>query len=196
MDMVKTITGAFAAAVAMFIAGFIFFASPLYLIGFSSAGEAQSAAIQASLASNLPHTGTYIVPNPSTPEGTVMYGKGPIALVHYNSNGFAASDVGVLVKGFIHNLIVCLIIAFALARLDRRIPDFASRARIVVMFSVASSALLHLGQPIWFHQGWVSAIYLFIADAVRLSVAGLIIARWFLPTSAEMPSAATPLSGQ
>jgi hypothetical protein len=185
--MIKITLGAFAAAIAMFITGFIFFATPLGMIAYSSVPEAQQAAAQANLASNLPATGTYMIPSPSTAEGAVMYGKGPIATVHYNNGGFSAEDPGVMLKGFIHMLIVGLIMAFALAKLDRRIPDFASRARIVVLFSVAANALAYLGEPIWYRHDWTYAIYQFVAQTVMLAVGGLIIARWFLPVSATVP---------
>ncbi len=62
-----------------------------------------------------------------------------------------------------------------------RVPDFASRAKAAVLFSVAAAAFMRLGEPIFYHHDWAHFIYLFIADALALSVAGLIIARWFLP---------------
>ncbi len=189
--MFKPILGAFVAAIAMFVTGFIFFATPLQFIatGPSLTPQAQ-AEMQAALARTLPETGTYAIPDASSQEGAIMYGKGPIATVHYNRGGFSPEDPGVIIKGFIHELIVCLMLAFALSALDRRVPDFASRARIVVLFSVASSALITLGEPIWFHHDWRNFILEFIGNATMLSVAGLIIARWFLPVAAEMPSPA------
>jgi hypothetical protein len=190
--MFKLILGALAAAIAMFVAGFIFFATPLGMIAYSSVTEAQQAALQANMASNLPSTGTYMIPSPATPEGAIMYGKGPIATVHFNTGGFSAEDPAVMVKGLIHMFVVSLILAFALAKLDRRVPDFASRARIVVLFSIAANALAYLGEPIWYHHDWAYALYQFVAQAVMLGVGGLIIARWFLPTAAEMPLAAAP----
>lgn len=179
--MPKMLLGALAAAVAMFITGFIFFATPLSLIGFDTLDAAQSTSLQAALAQNVPHTGTYAVPNPDTPQGTVLYGKGPVAMVHYNSDGFAVADMGVLVSGFIHEVVVALILGFALLGIAGRVYDFASRARLVILFSTAASALIHLGEPVWMHVDWAYAIYGFIADAAMLIVGGLVIARWFLP---------------
>lgn len=190
--MIKSTIGAFAAAIAMFLAGFVFFATPLGMVAYSGIPDAQQASVQAVLAANMPATGTYMVPSPASPEGTVMYGKGPIATVHYNSGGFSAEDPGVMLKGFIHMFIVALIMAFALAKLDRRVPDFASRARIVVLFSIAANVLAYLGEPIWYRHDWTYAIYQFVAQTVMLALGGLIIARWFLPVSAVMPEAAVP----
>ena len=187
--MIKLAIGAFAAAVAMFVTGFIFFATPIGMVAYSSANEVQSAAVQAALAANLPQTGTYMVPDPSTQSGTTLYGQGPVATVFYNSRGFSLSDMSGIGYGFVQELIVCILLAAALSTLDRRIPDFASRAKIVILFSIAASAMINLGNPIWLHHDWSYWTYTFIADAAMLIVAGLVIARWFLPVAAEM---ATP----
>ena len=80
--MGRVIIGAAAAAIAMFIIGFLFFATPLVKLGTASLDNAQAAAVQQALAVNLPRTGTYFVPGADTPEQTVMYGQGPIATVH------------------------------------------------------------------------------------------------------------------
>jgi hypothetical protein len=190
--MIKLTIGSFVAAIAMFVTGFIFFATPIGQIAFAEANETQSAAIQASLAANLPKTGTYMVPDPSTQSGTTLYGQGPVATVHYNSKGFPLDDMNAIGYGFVQELIVCILIAAALSTLDRRISDFASRARIVVLFSIAASALSNLGNPIWWHHDWFYWIYKFVAESVMLSVSGIIIARWFLPVVAEMPVVAVP----
>lgn len=187
--MIKLAIGSFAAAVAMFVTGFIFFATPIGMIAYSSANEVQSAAVQAALAANLPQTGTYMVPDPSTQSGTTLYGQGPVATVFYNSRGFSLSDMSGIGYGFLQELIVCILLAAALSTLDRRIPDFASRAKIVILFSIAASAMINLGNPIWLHHDWSYWTYTFIADSAMLIVAGLVIARWFLPVAAEM---ATP----
>ncbi len=192
--MIKLFFGSIVAAVAMFITGFLFFATPLQYLGSSRVTDTQNSAIQAALAANLPQTGTYMIPDTSTAEGTVMYGKGPIATVHYNSKGFSTAAPDVLIGGFIHEFIICILLAAALSGLDRRIPDFASRAKLVVLYSVAASAFMHLGEPIWYHHDWPHFIYLFIGDTAMLIVAGLILARWFMPVAAEMPSGAAKSS--
>jgi hypothetical protein len=139
--MVRIVIGSVAGGLAMFIVGFLFFATPLQLIGYSSASEAQNAAAQAALAQNLPGTGTYIVPSPMSAQGAVLYGKGPVALVHYNSEGFSTSSMTVVVAGLIQEIIVALILGLALLGIATRVTDFASHARLVVWFSVGATAL-------------------------------------------------------
>ena len=178
--MGRLIIGAVAAAAAMFVIGFIFFATPLAALGNASLDNGRAAAIQQTLASNLPKTGTYFVPGADTPEKTVMYGQGPIATIHYNSAGYPVADPAVLLGGFVFDLVVALLLALALAGIAGRVTDFASRARLVVTLSVAASAYMHLGEPIWYHHDWPHFIYLFVGDAVTFAAGGLVIARWFL----------------
>jgi hypothetical protein len=178
--MGRVIIGSLAAAAVMFVIGFIFFATPLYKLGSAGLDNNQAAAVQQALAANLPATGTYFVPGADTPEKTVMYGQGPVATVHYNIGGFPVADPAVLIGGFAFEFVVALLIGLALVGIADRVHDFASRARLVVFFSVAASAFMHLGEPIWYHHDWGHFIYLFIGDAVALIAGGLVLARWFL----------------
>ena len=178
--MVRVIIGAAVAAVAMLFIGFIFFATPLARIGIAKIDDGQAAAVQQALAANLPHTGTYQVPGTDTQAQTNMYSQGPIATVHYNTDGFAAADPTMFLSGFVFNFLVALLIGAALIGIDRRVPDLGSRARVAVLIAVAATAYNHLGEPIYWHHDWSHFIYLFVADATALAAAGIIIA-WFLP---------------
>ena len=186
--MFKLAIGAIAGAFAMFFTGFLIFAGPLALIGYSKVADAPGAAVQAALAANLPATGTYMIPNPSSQAGTILYGKGPVATVHYNSSGFSLESLDGVVWGLGLDLFVAILIAAALSQLDRRVPDFRSRAIIVVCFSLGATALITLGDPIWLHQDWSYALFSFFGDALSLIVGGLVIARWFLPKAEVVAS--------
>jgi hypothetical protein len=180
--MIRVIIGAVPAALAMFVIGFIFFASGLQNLATRNLDDVPAAAVQQSLAANLKGTGTYAIPNPDkSAQQNVMYGQGPVATVHYNAKGFPAMDSQALLGGLIMNFIVALLIGAALIGMDRRVPDFASRARVVAILAVAAGIYMHLGEPIYHHHDWPHFIYLFIADVTAFIVAGLIIARWFLP---------------
>lgn len=178
--MIRVIIGAAAAAVAMFVIGFIFFVTPLSRLSVASIGDQPAANVQAALAANLPRTGTYAVPGMDTPAQTSMYSQGPIATIHYNTDGFAADDPAMILVGFVFNFIIALLIGTALIGIDRRVPDFGSRARLAVIIAVAVTAFNHLGEPIYWHHDWGHFIYLFVADALMLTAAALIQA-WFLP---------------
>ena len=186
MSLAKMILGAFLAAISMFAASFLLYATPLSQLAYTSADDSPSAAVQTVLAGHLPATGTYMIPDPGSRLGSIAYAKGPIAVVQYNAGGFPVSDTRVLIGGFIHQFIICFILGWALMGIDRRVPDFVSRLKTVLLFALAGSGFAHLGDPIWYHTDWPYAVYHFFADAVLLTLAGSILARWFLPVSAEM----------
>lgn len=182
--MPKLVLGAIAAAIAMFITGFIFFATPLGQIAYGSATEAQQAAVQNALAANLPGTATYVVPSPDTPATTVLFGKGPVATVHYNSAGFSVASPDALIAGFVLDLIVALLIGLALYGVAGRVTLFADRVRLLVLFSVAVLLIGIISDSVWLHVDWAYTLYAFIGSLAMLVVGGLVIIRWFLPAVA------------
>ncbi|HEY0446964.1 MAG TPA: hypothetical protein VGD19_10985 [Allosphingosinicella sp.] len=185
----RALVGAVAAAVAMFILGFIFFATPIAGLGLDSVPDAQAAAVQASLAQSLPETGTYSVPSGLTSSQTVMYGQGPIATIHYNSRGYAIGDAQTMIAGFVHMLVVALLLAAALGSLSRFVPRFGEQTRLLVLAVLAATVFMRLGEPVRYHHDWTYAIYLFVTDTISLLVAGLIILK-LLPRAAAAPAGA------
>ena len=188
----RALVGAIAAAVVLFILGFIFHASGLQGIATGSLDNPRAAAVQQSLAANLPETGTFQVPSDGTAEQTVMYGQGPIATIHYNTSGFAIGDPGTLLIGFLHMLIVALLMAAGLGAVSRFVPDFGERTRMLVLGVIGATAFIHLREPIWFHHDWTHFIYLFIADTISLLAAGLVILKLLPRTHGAAAPAAAP----
>ncbi|HEX8623137.1 MAG TPA: hypothetical protein VF718_14305 [Allosphingosinicella sp.] len=189
--MVRTVIGGLVGGIILFVMGFIFWATPLSELAFSQAGDAEGAAIQSALAQNLTKTGTgtYEIPYAGTPQGTTLYGKGPIATVHFNTDGFSKEDMGMLLPGFIAAVLTGLLIAFALAAVGGG-RSFAGAARLVVLYSLGFTTWAYLATPIFAHFGWAHWIYSFVAESVSLILAGLVIARWFLPTYGTAGAAA------
>ena len=99
-----------------------------------------------------------------------------------------SSDLGfaALIWGLIMALITGLVIAAALYGIADRVLAFADRVRLVLLLSFAAAFYLHLGQPVFNHYGWGYFIYLFLSDFIGLSVAGIVVARWFLPKAAPI----------
>lgn len=181
--MAKTLLGGVLGGVALYLVGFLFWGTPLSRLAFKNLSEPQVAVAHQALAQTLtPNgTGTYLIPAPDTASGSVLYGKGPVAMVHFNSAGFPVMDSASLGTGFALALITGLLIAVALGGIASRVTDFVSRARVAILFALAITLYTEIGQPIVNHFGFGYWIYLFIGDFIGLSVAGLIVARWFLP---------------
>lgn len=181
--MMRTILGGLAGGLAMYVVGFIFWGTPLNNLAVASLDDAKSAAVQQALAANLTEsgTGTYPIPWPVTPATTTLYGRGPVALVHFNTDGFPVMDSGSLFAGLILALVSALIIAFALRAIASHVRRFEDRAKLVIAFSVAIPLYIALGQPIFNHAPWSYFVYSFLCDALGFIAAGLVISRWFLP---------------
>lgn len=178
--MIRVIIGSAAAAVAMFIIGFIFFGLGLQNLAIKSVGDLQAAPIQQTLRANIAETGTYNVPGERTSEQTRMYGTGPVATIHYNVNGqVAGMSAGMAFKGLIFNFAIALAIGLALIGIDGRVKDFGSRARVAAIIALAGAAFAHLGVPLYYPQDWTYYVYLFLADGIALVVGGVIVA-WFI----------------
>src|SRR3546814_17341758 len=101
------------------------------MLAYATASDAANASVQNALAANLPKTGTYIVPWPNSAEGTVLYGRGPVATIHYNTGGFSLADPSAMIGGFIHMLVSVTVLGLAMLQVAARVADFASRARTV-----------------------------------------------------------------
>ncbi|MFC3443037.1 hypothetical protein ACFOKF_17850 [Sphingobium rhizovicinum] len=174
--MLRSLIGGLLGGLAMFITGFIFWGTPLSALALSRADEQGSANLQAAMAQALNATGTgvYVIPDPATAQGTILYGRGPVAQVFYNSGGFPVMDGSALIGGLILSLIVGVLIALALRY---ALGDFASRMRVSILFALAAVLWLHIGQAVFNHAPWGYTLYLAFSDFVALALAGLIAAK-------------------
>lgn len=180
-DVIRAVIGGLAGAVAMFVVGFVFWASPLDKLAYASASDTQNAVVQQALAANLPHTGRYIVPDPNSAGGTVLYGRGPVATIDYNTRGYSTSDPSSMIGGYVQEAVASLMIAFTLFAIAGRVTDRESRLRVAIGLSAAATVMITLSDPIFGHGPWSFALYDLVADLAMLSASALVITRWFLP---------------
>lgn len=187
--MPRLIMGGVLGGFAMWLVGFLFWGTPLSMIALSTAPDASNAAIQATLAQHLGPlgTGSYPVPSPGTPLGTELYGRGPVAIVHYTNSGFPVMDGAALVGGLVLAILVSLIVAAALNAVALGL-SFANRLRLVGLFALAIAGYTDLGQPIFNHAPWDYFIYMFVSDLASWLAAGAVIA-WALPKPVTIVSA-------
>jgi hypothetical protein len=193
--MIRTILGGLLGGCALYVTGFIFWGTPLSAIAFSRIDGQASANLQAAMAQALNPTGTgvYIIPDPATAEGTVLYGKGPVGTLFYNSTGFPVTDGSSLIGGFVLSLVVGLLIALTLRA---ALPDFAARARLAILFALTAVLWTHVGQAVFNHAPWGYILYLAFSDFIGLAAAGLVAAKLLdSKTGVEKPApSAEPLS--
>ena len=186
----RTVIGGIVAGIIIFVVGFIFWATPLAEFAYKTAGDQQGAAIQLALAQNLSEsgTGTYIIPAHESAQGAVLYAQGPIATVHFNTTGYSPDDMSMILPGFIMAVVSGLLMAFALAAVGGGGRSFAASAQLVVLFSLGVTVWTTLSQPVFNHFGWGYWIYAFLSEAAAFILAGLVVARWFLPPARSAPA--------
>lgn len=180
--MIRTIIGGLVGGIVIFVIGMIFWATPLANIAVSGTDAQSAANVQAVLAEALTvhGTGVYMVPSPDTSAGTTLYGKGPVALVQFNTSGFPANGSDTMVPGILLALATGMLIAAALRGTAGALTDFRSRLQAVLCCSAAAVLWLHIGQPIFNHAPWGYYLYLAFSDFLSLAAAGTVIARWFV----------------
>lgn len=190
--MVKSIFGGLVGGAVLYIVGFIFWGTPLSLMAFSKVDDAKNTELQAALGRALTEggTGVYAIPDPAASQVTsTLYTQGPTSLIHFNTSGFPVMDTTSLIAGFILALIVGVAMAIGLNTIAERVTDFGSRAKVVIFGALAAALWTIISLPVFNHAPWGYHIYMFLCDFIGLSLAGLVIARWFLPSAEIAPSA-------
>jgi hypothetical protein len=184
--MGRLVIGSVAAAVAMFLLGFVFYGSPL----FNSArvdvpAETQLAVHEALKA--LPQSGFYAIPfaEGGDPELVAAHEAGPIATVSLTKPGGPVMDPMVMVKGFLHMVASAFLIGYILWAMRGRLVDFGGRMKLIGMIAFAMTVYFNIGKAVWWPGGWTFNLYVAVADFVTLLAAGFVIARWFMPKAAS-----------
>lgn len=166
----RLVLGSVVAAVVMFALGFVFFGL-LFPMALSPLAPEAASAAQAALGSNLPASGTYMVP---ADEEAWMIGPG--ALIQFTAAGDAPAMATAMIGGFVHMAISAFLIGLGLSAVGGSVSDRSSAA---LWFGLAAAFFMHLGDPIWYGAGWQMPLFVFVADGLMFIVAGLILARWF-----------------
>lgn len=168
--------GSIAAAVVMYVLGFVFFGL-LGDLAFDPLDPANAAAIQDTLGSSLAHTGTYLVPHDEA-----AWRTGPGAMVSFVIAGGAPGAAAAMIGGFAHILVSAALIGLGVKAVG---GDFARRSRAVLWLGIAAAVMMHLGDPVWMGFGWRYSLYACVADAVMFVAGGLVLARWFTSSDAR-----------
>lgn len=170
--------GGLAAAIVMFVLGFMFFG----LLGtqaFAPVAPETAVELQEAIAGILPATGTYMIP-----PNDEAWMAGPSAVVNYVAAGGAPDMTTAMIEGFLHFLVVALLMAAALRAVG---GDFGRQAKVVLWFSLAAAVFTRLGDPIWFGFALRNSLFAFVADAVMMIAGGLVLARWFTTSRDRAP---------
>ncbi|HMC92941.1 MAG TPA: hypothetical protein VKI45_10810, partial [Allosphingosinicella sp.] len=146
--MTRSFLGGIAAGFILFALGFLFWQTPLSGLAYKSLPDGQGAAVQTVLAQNLSQTGTgtYRIPDPKNQQGALLYAKGPVATVDYNTDGFSPTGTAGLVPGLIVAVIAGFLLAFGIGAVAAG-RSFGELARLVIFASLGFCAWIFLAAP-------------------------------------------------
>lgn len=184
------------AALAMFAWGFLFWGGPHHLPYKALALVPDEAAAGEALGKIFPATGTYLLPGTQlgpARQGELMQ-RGPIAEVHFVKSGRPMMDPIQLLKGYLHEFALCLVLVFMLDASAQTFRGFGCRVRFCGTIGLLV-ALYDYGSAVWWNHsiGWVTmqAFY----DFVAFFIAGLVLGKILTPkrtTPAAPAAAASP----
>ncbi len=179
--MRDVLVGGLAAAIAMFLWGFLFWGVGL-LDPFAHTTPASQAKLATSLQETLPETGVYFLPDRTlnTPEEwAAIHQKGPIATVTVRTSGADPMAPSKLALGFAHMLAAALLLGTIMAISNR--PNYLERLQLGALVGIAGTLFANLTQPIWFHAPWgyhlVNATYQLVAWFIAAAILAYFIRR-------------------
>jgi hypothetical protein len=187
--MIRIFIGSIVAGLIQFIVGALAWATPLGRMAFTQANGPATADLQAALARNLTTTGTgtYFIPSPETAEGTVLLGKGPVALIHFNTSGFAPMVPGALLTGLIMSVATMLLVGVALSyvRAEKRLP-------VMLLFAVATVSYFVASLPVYnFYMPWGWWAYLAVESFIAFTLGAFVLLTFFMPKEDAAPAPVT-----
>ncbi|MBA3896801.1 MAG: hypothetical protein H0X36_06635 [Sphingomonadaceae bacterium] len=181
--MIRILIGSILGGIVQFVIGAIFWATPLAKLAFTALGDPETADLQTAMARTLTATGsgTYFVPSPETAAGTALMGKGPVALIFFNTSGFPPMDAGALLVGLVLSVVMLFLVGTALSLLD----SFEARLKAMLLFAAATVLYFILAMPVYnVFLPWGWWIYLAVADFLAFTAGAFVLIRWFMPPAA------------
>jgi hypothetical protein len=188
--IVRVILAALLAAVAFFLWGYLFW----MVLPLGSAALEEEPFGGESLANGmtkvLPNTGVYFIPFPPNPQTVTekereafeeRHRQGPIVRIFYTKAGTEPAGPSLMIVGFVHNLVVALLIAIVLALTAPALPTYTQRVGVVFLIGAVAAVWLGLNEVIWFYHPWKYELYQASYVLVGGLVMGLVMAAIIKP---------------
>jgi hypothetical protein len=179
--MKRTLIGVVIACVVLYLWGFLYWGlGPYKTLIWKHVRD--DAAAGAALRQHFPENGTYLVPGFANDAETMeaLSKKGPVAFVHMLAvDGMPSFDPTTMIKGFVLNLIVIVLIALLLRRVATSLPTYVDRVTFVALIGLTAALLIDGGDIAWWHISWEWKLYQAFYSVAFWILTGLILA-WFV----------------
>jgi hypothetical protein len=170
------------AALAMFVWGFLYWGAP-HNLPYRSLGKVSDPAATAEAVGKLfPVSGAYFLPSPLDGEMTMteMMKRGPSVEVHVRKESLTVMDPAVLVRGYLHMLVVAVLLTVMLCGLEKAFVRWTCRVKFCAFLGLLV-AVGDLGAAIWWGHAWGWTIALSAYDFVMYLIAGLVLGKIVTP---------------
>lgn len=178
--MVKLVPASFTTAIVLFLWGFLFWATPLPYTQLPTSPD--DATLTSALSTNLPQSGTYLLPSPllDDDERMRLQAQGPTAMLFFRSEG--TPSIGVtMALGFLHMWITALALALLTKLLLRSLPRFWKRVMTITLIGVIVVFWSRIGPVIWWHHPADFQLITSLYDLGSWFLAGLITSMFIKP---------------
>jgi len=185
--MIRILIGSILGGLAQWVIGaiaWIFFADGSVVKSLDDGGNAT---LQAALAATLTPTGTgtYFIPHSPTAQGAIQMGKGPVAMIFFNTNGFPTFDMTSILTGLVLSIVMLFLVGVALTQVD----GIAARIKVTLLFAAATLLYFVLSLPVYnFYMPWGWWVFLAAEEAVAFGAGAYILIRWFMPPTPPGPT--------
>ncbi len=170
-----------AAAVVMFFWGFLFWGFLFQAAPVMKHSDVEEELLT-SLSEALPETGVYFLPS-GMGEDEEEFGSrhedGPIATVFMRHQGAPLMGPGVMLGGFVHMLLVTVLMALLFQWVSPNLNSFGTRVGFVAFAGTIGTLLANFSTPIWFYQPWgfhiANSLYMIVAWTLTGAVFALLL---------------------
>ena len=173
--------GAVLGALLIFVWGFVFWGiGPGTGSAISPVPEQET--LRATLKATLPDSGVYMLPYSEDPTDTTyqtLHTQGPIATIFYREEGSEPMAPGTMVLGYLHEVLVLLIMGLALKLAG--LGSYGARFGVVLLAGLAGSVFAQLAGPIWWLQPRDMAMMNLLYEAVAWLLGALVLAACVKP---------------
>lgn len=190
--MKRTIIGIVIASIVLYVWGFLWWGLGAYPRKIWQQPVDQSAA-RSALRQHFPENGPYFIPawTDDTSAAESAYLEGPVAFVHMlHVDGRPMVDAGIMIRGFINNVLAIVLIALLLRKAAPALPSWGRRARFVALVGLAATVLTEIGDAVWWEIDWNWKLYQAAYFMGFWMIAGLILAAFV--TSEPRAEGASP----
>lgn len=181
--MKRFILGVAIASVVLFAWGFLVWGAGPYKTYIWKKTLNDEVAGQA-LLEHFPEAGTYFLPSPTNePElHEKLHATGPIALVHMlSTTGRPVMDPSIMVKGYLHNVVVIVLIGLLLRQVSSALPTYLDRVKFLLLAGIICAVMIDIGDVVWWQIDWQWKIYQAFYHVTAWTITAFILAKFIEP---------------